>query len=72
MTKFYPLTYAQKGIWNIENFHPNTNINIIAGTLQFSEELNFELLEKAINILVKKTTHYGFILPSKTENLFSM
>ena len=54
MTSFYPLTYAQRAIWNTENYFPKTSINNITGTLRFKEELDFKLLEKAINIIIKK------------------
>lgn len=61
MIKFYPLTYVQKVIWDIENLIPNTSINNIAGTLRFNEVLDVELLKKAVNMLVKKTMHYEFV-----------
>lgn len=60
MTKYYPLTYMQKVIWKIERFAPNTSINNIAGTLRFKEAIDFNLLQQAINLLVKKTMHYVF------------
>jgi hypothetical protein len=60
--KFYPLTYVQNTIWEIENFVPNININNITGTLLFKEKLDFKLLEKAVNILVKKTIRFEFVL----------
>jgi hypothetical protein len=58
MKKFYSLTYAQKAIWSVENFIPNTSINNITGTLRFKEELNFILLEQAVNSLIKKTMQF--------------
>lgn len=61
MIKYYPLTYVQKVIWDIENLIPNTSINNIAGTLRFNEVLDVELLKKAVNMLVKKTMHYEFV-----------
>lgn len=54
MQTLYPLTYAQKNIWNIEKYFPNTSINNITGTLRFKEELDFKILEQAINLLIKK------------------
>lgn len=50
----------QKVIWKIERFAPNTSINNIAGTLRFKEAIDFNLLQQAINLLVKKTMHYVF------------
>lgn len=61
MIKFYPLTYVQKVIWDIENLIPNTSINNIVGILRFNEVLDVELLKKAVNILIKKTMHYEFV-----------
>ena len=54
MTKYYPLSYAQNAIWNIEKFAPNTSINVIAGTLRFEEKLDFRLLEEGFNLMLKK------------------
>lgn len=72
MTKYYPLTYAQKAIWSIEKFAPNTSINIIAGTLRFKEKLDFSLLERGFNLMLKKTMAFDFVLRFKKENLFNM
>ena len=72
MKKFYPLTYAQKAIWNIENFAPNTSINNIAGTLRFKEELDFRLLEQGFNLMLKKTMPFDSVLGFKMENLSNM
>lgn len=54
MQFFYPLTYAQRNIWNIEKFFPDISINNITGTLRFKEELDFKILEQAVNLLIKK------------------
>lgn len=62
MIKFYPLTYVQNTIWEVENFVSTTNINNITGTLIFKEILDFELLEKAVNLLVKKTMRFEPVL----------
>lgn len=58
MKKHYPLSYSQKVIWNVEKYAPNTSINNIIGTLYFNEKLNFNLLEKAINLLLKKKIQF--------------
>ncbi len=60
MKIYYPLTYAQKLIWNVEKFVFNTSINNIAATLLFSEDIDFNILEQAINLLVKKTMRLKF------------
>ena len=54
MERFYNLSFAQQNIWNVENFISNTSINNIAATLKFSEEIDLFLLEKAVNLVLKK------------------
>jgi hypothetical protein len=72
MEKIFSLTYAQKAIWNIENFAANTSINNIAGTLRFKEELDFGLLEQGFNLMIKKTMPFGSVLRFKMENQYNM
>lgn len=72
MMKYYPLTYAQSAIWNVEKFVSNTSINNNAGTLLFNEELDFKVLEQAFNLVIKKTTLCEFVSKLKTENLCNM
>ncbi|MGE5613661.1 MAG: amino acid adenylation domain-containing protein [Bacillota bacterium] len=52
--ELYPLTIPQKSIWYTEKMYPDTSINIIAGTLRIKENVNPEILEKAINIFIEK------------------
>ncbi|HBE79609.1 MAG TPA: hypothetical protein DDW65_17805 [Firmicutes bacterium] len=61
MEKNYFLTHAQKAIWNVENFVPNTSINNIAAILRFKQEINFKLLEQAVNLVIKKTMPFESI-----------
>ncbi|MCL6588557.1 MAG: amino acid adenylation domain-containing protein [Firmicutes bacterium] len=53
MRNFYPLTYTQKSIWNVECTFPNNSINNIAGTIRFKEEFDVALINRAINLLIK-------------------
>ncbi|MCX7746300.1 MAG: amino acid adenylation domain-containing protein [Clostridia bacterium] len=53
-TKYCPLTYPQKAIWYIEKLYPGTSIGNIAGTLKIKGEVDYSLLEKAINICIEK------------------
>ena len=69
MKKYYYLTNAQKAIWNVENFVPNTSINNNAGTLLFKEDLDFKVLEQAFNLVIKKTMLCEFVLKYKMVNL---
>ena len=48
------LTAPQKSIWLTEQFFSNTNINNICGTAIVYELLDFEILKKAINIVIEK------------------
>lgn len=62
MERFYNLSFAQQNIWNVENFISNTSINNIAATLKFSEEIDLFLLEKAVNLVLKKTMRFALKL----------
>jgi NRPS condensation-like uncharacterized protein len=46
---FYPLTHPQKGIWYTEKFYPGTGIANIVGFIRLAQELNFDILNKAVN-----------------------
>lgn len=70
--KYYPLTYAQRAIWNVEKFVSNTSINNNAGALLFNEELDFKVLEQAFNVVIKKTTLCEFVLKLKMGNQYNM
>jgi len=50
---FYPLTHPQKGIWYTEKFYPGTGISNIVGTLTFPGDVNYLILNKAINLMLK-------------------
>jgi amino acid adenylation domain-containing protein/non-ribosomal peptide synthase protein (TIGR01720 family) len=50
----YPLTHAQRRIWYIENIYPGTSLYNIGGTVRIKGKVDFDLLEKAINIFIKK------------------
>lgn len=52
--KYYPLTHPQKGIWYTEKIYPNTSIGNIAATLRLKGEIDYTILEKAINIFIQK------------------
>ena len=50
----YELTSSQKAILSTEQFYSGTSICNIGGTLLFKEKVDFDLLEQAINIFIKK------------------
>lgn len=51
---YYGLTGPQKNIWNTELFYNNSNINSVCGTAIINEIVDFDLLKKAINIIVEQ------------------
>ncbi len=50
---FHKLTESQKSIWFLENAHPGTSINVVAGNLRFKGNVDYAALEKSLNIFVK-------------------
>jgi amino acid adenylation domain-containing protein/thioester reductase-like protein len=55
---FYELTNPQKSIWYTEEVFKGTPMANITATVIIPEEVNFKLLEKAINILVEKNDNF--------------
>ena len=51
--ELYNLTIPQKSILLTEQYYSNTNINNVCGTALIKSEINFQLLEQALNLLVK-------------------
>ena len=60
------LTNAQKSIWVTEQYYKGSSVNNICGTAIIEEKVNFEKLEKAINIVCQK--HDNFKLKLKIKN----
>ncbi|MCM1565586.1 MAG: amino acid adenylation domain-containing protein [Dehalobacter sp.] len=54
MVEYYPLSIPQRGIWYLEKLHPGTSIGNIASTLKIKDSIDFQLLEKAINLVIEK------------------
>ena len=52
--KYYPLTHPQKGIWYTEKLYPGTSIGTISATLRLKDDVDYSILEKAINIFIEK------------------
>ena len=52
--KYYPLTHSQMGIWDLEQVFKGTAISNIGGTLLIEEEMDFDILERAINRFIEK------------------
>lgn len=53
VTTFYPLTNAQKSIWNIVKFYPNTTYANLAIKVRIRECVDYKLLNRAINTVIK-------------------
>lgn len=51
--KYYPLTHPQKGIWYTEKLHPHTSFGNIAGTVRIKGDIDYLLMEKAINYVLE-------------------
>lgn len=58
MKKIFDLTYPQKSILLTEKFYKNTSVNNVCGTAIINEAVNFEVLQKAVNIVVKENDNF--------------
>ncbi len=52
--KYYPLTHVQKSIWSSEQLFPGTSMSNVAGTMRILANVDFELLEQAVNLFIKE------------------
>ncbi|MCO1603231.1 non-ribosomal peptide synthetase family protein [Desulfosporosinus nitroreducens] len=50
----YPLTFPQQSIWDIETFYKNTSYANLVGGVTVRENINFQVFEKAVNIIIQK------------------
>ena len=57
--EMFELTNPQKSIWVMEQFYKGTNINNICATLTINTDVDFEKLNKAINIFIKNNKSFG-------------
>lgn len=51
---YYKLTHTQKVVWDIEKRDPNTSMENIGGVVIIKGEINIDILEKAIQIFIKR------------------
>ncbi|WP_054742438.1 non-ribosomal peptide synthetase [Cellulosilyticum ruminicola] len=54
MEILYPLTHPQKRVWYIEKMYPSTSVNNIGGFTRIKGDIDFDLLEKSINIYIQQ------------------
>ncbi len=55
MKELLPLTNQQKNIWDTELFYSGTSINNVGGYIFIEQKVNFDVLQKALNIYIKHT-----------------
>ncbi|MFZ3131936.1 MAG: AMP-binding protein, partial [Desulfosporosinus sp.] len=53
MNKLYPLTSAQKSIWVADNLYPGTSQAILSATAIIREEIDFAVMNEAVNFVIK-------------------
>ena len=63
----FDLTNPQKAIWLTEQFYQGTNVNNICAILYLEEKINFDLLKKALNVLVKTNDNFRIKLVMKNN-----
>ena len=56
--KLYSLTNPQKSIWQTEQFYKGTSIENITGSVSVLQKVDFDALEKAINLFVKNNDSF--------------
>ena len=54
LDELYPLSHPQNRIWFSEKLHPGTGMWNNAGTVKITGEINFPLLERAVNLILEK------------------
>lgn len=65
-SKLFELTSPQKSIWLTEQFYKGTAINNLCGTVHIDEKIDFNILEKALNSLIKNNSN--FLINFKLQN----
>ena len=50
----HPLTHPQSSIWYLEKLNPGTGICNIAATMRLAEDLDYERMNQAVNLLLKR------------------
>ena len=53
MPEYYPLTHPQRRIWHVERSHPGTSMWNNAGTLKIRGDINFDLLDQAVQLFLE-------------------
>lgn len=56
ITRHYNLSHPQLAIWYTEKFYPNTNFGNITEIVKIKDNIDFNLLERAINLVISKNS----------------
>ena len=67
---FYELTTPQKIIWYTEEVFKGTPIENITGTVIIPQKVDFQLLEKAINIFVERNDSFRLKFFTKNNSIY--
>ncbi len=70
MDTLFDLTAQQKNIWNTEMFYTNTGVNNICGYININQKVDFDALEKALNLYVKHTDSFRYHMIIKNDNVY--
>lgn len=65
---YFELTNPQKSIWYTESFFENTPISNICGVLKINQEVEFDVLEKALNIFVENNDSFRIRISVKNDS----
>lgn len=66
---YYELTNPQKSIWLTNQVFSDTSINNICSSMIINEEVNFQALQKAVNIFVEKNDSFRIKLVNKNGTI---
>lgn len=56
--EYYDLTAPQRAIWLTEQYYDSTNINNVCGTFYSNEKLDFNLLQKSLNVFLQNNDSF--------------
>ena len=68
--KMEKLTNSQKSIWVTEQFYRGSSVNTICGSAIIDEKIDFENLEKSIQIVCKKHDNFKLRLKIKDGEVY--
>ena len=67
--KMYELTAPQKSIWLTEQYFENTSINNICGSVLIKQDVDLNILNKAINVFVENNDSFKLRFHQNGANL---